>query len=415
MPCPPLHLYSHAHTRPLIVRLRSIRHHNAVSRPRPLYNMPRGPATILSPADLAKLHGQDPHHPRLRLHRAAIKAIEYYAVDIRPLADIRYSHSTVPVRLRIICNHLNENYLIRANDIKLSPIGIWRLIHRRAFASSSLTIPSSHNALYVQTRHPTPTEAKSSTLLRRKPACHNQIGEDHKSIKNNTTIIVPPHESIMYLAKDLHHRAHGSLSVRDIPSRSIVLDLLNIDHDEITPNNAGLRAVLTKNSITVAYSSNGHIQSLDNKLRGGTSRLHHQLTSYMLSHIGQDPSRFIGMNGSSLRESSLNIRLRFGFGRVQKRSEKKVNWSVHLWKFMGWDMPTIKYKPFTSLPVSLRCDLICLFESARSFSCKHYERPFNNSLRTQVFSKKFNHLLGYPSAKFRFEYIDIATVTAGRR
>ena len=31
----------------------------------------------------------------------------------------------------------------------------------------------------------------------------------------------------------------------------------------------------------------------------------------------------------------------------------------------------------------------------------------NNSLRTQVFSKKFNHLLGYPSAKFRFEYIDI--------
>ena len=106
-------------------------------------------------------------------------------------------------------------------------------------------------------------------------------------------------------------------------------------------------------------------------------------------------------------DSSKNVRLRFGFGRIQRPSPKKINWSVFPWKFRGLDMPTINYKPFTSIPKTLRDDLIILFESGHSFACKHYNCPFNNSTRTEFFSKRMNRLLGYPNAKFRFEFIDI--------
>lgn len=402
-----LHLYDSEHTRQFIERIRTIYRPHQSSRPRPLYNMPRGPSTLLSTSAYAKFYREDKEHPRVRLHEAANLLIQFFSVDCLPLVDLRPTKSSVPIRLRVLCDQYNRNYLNRTTDLQLSPICIWRLIHGRFIEKSALTSkPTSHHALYFQNRYPTPSESKDLVLKRRKALCTNQIGEDYRTIKNNTTIIHPPTERLMYLAVDLHNRNHGSSAVRDIESRSVVFDVLHIDHEVISPNNAGPDAIKTKNSITAAFSKNSHIQQIDRKLVGGLQRLHYDLTLYMLKQKGSDPSRAVEMTGAP-SETSQNTRLRFGFGRIQKPSPSKVKWKVSVWKFKDLYMPTIDYKPFKKLPKSLRDDLITLFESGQRFALKHYDSPYNNPTRTEFFSKRMNRLLGYPTANFRFEYIDI--------
>jgi disulfide oxidoreductase YuzD len=252
----------------------------------------------------------------------------------------------------------------------------------------------------------TPDEITAATIRRRKPMCQQQIEQYYNTIKNNTTIMHPRNESIMYLAEDLHHRAHGSVAAGDVLSHEIIFDTLWIPNDIISPPTAtNTQSLETKNSITVAYSNNQHIQKLNKNLVGGLDWLHHDLTTNLLKCTGTDPTRSTGKVDHSL--PSQTVRLRFGYGRVQKPSPSKVNWTVHTWNYRGLHMPTIKYKPFTSLPNSLQKQLITVFEAGHIFAETHYNHPFSNELRTQIFSKRMNRLLGYPNARFKFEYIDI--------
>jgi hypothetical protein len=80
----------------------------------------------------------------------------------------------------------------------------------------------------------------------------------------------PHNESIMYLAEDLHHRAHGSVAAGDVLSHEIIFDTLWIQNNIISPPTAtNTQSLETKNSITVAYSNNQHIQKLNKNLVGG--------------------------------------------------------------------------------------------------------------------------------------------------
>jgi hypothetical protein len=94
---------------------------------------------------------------------------------------------------------------------------------------------TSHNALFFQQRHPTSDEITAGTIRRRKPTCQQQIGHDYSTIKNNTTIMHPRNESIMYLAENLHHVAHGSVAAGDVLSHEIVFDTLGIPNNIISP------------------------------------------------------------------------------------------------------------------------------------------------------------------------------------
>ena len=137
-----------------------------------------------------------------------------------------------------------------------------------------------------------------------------------------------------------------------------------------------LRASRQKNSITVAYSNNQHIQKLNKNLVGGLDRLHYDLTTNLLKCTGTDPTRSTGKVDHSL--PSQTVRLCFGYGWVQKPSPSKVNWTVHTWNYRGLHMPIIKYKPFTSLPNSLQKQLITVFEAGHIFAESHYNHPFSN-------------------------------------
>ncbi len=212
----------------------------------------------------------------------------------------------------------------------------------------------------------------------------------------------------MYIAEDLHSQPRGSVRADQVKSCSIIFDVLNISHDVISPITAGDKALQKSNNLIVTYSSNIHIQQLDKKLMGTVDRLHHDLTTHMLTLTGQDPSRAVGM--ASDGDVECNIRLQFGFGYIQKQSSSKINWSVKHWSINGHNMNTINYLPFTTLPQTLIMDLVTILESGQAFAVSHYQNSYNNATRTTMCSKMMNRLLGIPDATFRFEYIDIVLI-----
>ena len=110
--------------------------------------MPRGLSTILSPSAFSKLCGEDPHNWRIQKHMAAIKAIELFHLDFDPSPKLRPSPRAVPYRLMVLCDHYNNNFLIRPTDSKLSPLQLWRVIYRRMLLNNSNIPTTSHKALF---------------------------------------------------------------------------------------------------------------------------------------------------------------------------------------------------------------------------------------------------------------------------
>lgn len=387
--------------------VRRIRSINALPpcRPRPLYFMPnRGPSTVLSPKIIRQLTREDPQHPRLRTHYAACYVIQYFLAEAPLRPEHEFSFNSSPLRIKILCRHYNTQYLTRPTDVKLSPRPIWRLIYRRY---NSIPRPIiSHQAIFIQQRRLTPDEAYRASPARRKPSCTNQIGEDFHTISNNTTILQPNGDSLMYVAADLQCRPHGSVGIDEIYSRDLLFSILKIDNHKITPESAGVDRFDSKNNVYVAYSRNQHLINLNKKIKGGVASLHRNLTITLLSgKHDKDPARTEGQVVDG--EPSVNVRMRFGYGRVQTEKSPNQKWKVHPWSHNGKQMPTICYLPFINLSVNLQKQLITLFESAQTFVERHTDSPFSDKNRTLIFSKLLNKKLGYPRARFKFEYFDI--------
>jgi len=375
-------------------------------RSRPFYFMPFGPRIILSIPELTELSKEDTQHPRIRRHIAACKAIEYFHLEFQPRPENNLSYSKPPIQLKILCQHYNTNYLVRVNDLHLQPLELWRFVYRRSFDLQSFPTPApSHQAIYIQSRHSTKDELILATQKRRKPTCHRQIGLDYKILYNNTTIAQPEGVSLMYLAKDLHCRPHGSVGMDELNDRKCILDILQIPNSEIFPTSTNTRGFKNTNNIHVIYSHHLHIIQLDRSLIGGLSRLHFDLTKQRLTGHKTDKSRQHGKVINDL--NSTNIRLRFGFGRVQRKAVDTENWKVIQWNMYGVPMPTIEHLAFTTLPDSLKIQLTKLFESAQMFVDKCIPNAFPKGARTHHCTKTLNNALGIPHTKSKFEYYDI--------
>jgi len=99
------------------------------------------------------------------------------------------------------------------------------LLYHRSFDLQSFQLlqAPSHQAIYIQSRHSSKDEIILSTQKWRKPTCHRQIGQDYNLLFNNTTIAQPDGVSLMYLAKYLHCRSHGSVGMDEMINRKRIL------------------------------------------------------------------------------------------------------------------------------------------------------------------------------------------------
>ena len=243
-PSPSLAAY-HIQFHPYLLRIRANTVESIFSgngslcpRPRPFYHMHRGYSIILSRKTLVRLQREDPHHPRIRRHDAAVKAIEFFHLEFHPQAEPRLKLATVPPNLSFICDHYNHHYLIRPTDLHITPMNIWRIIYRTSYSERNCPITpelESHDAIYIQQRIPTSDEVGvGRRMKRRRSLCKQQIGSDYNKIATNTTIVQSGRLNMFYLVTNLHVRHHGSIDTRDLSSRGIMFDFLQIPNSSIT-------------------------------------------------------------------------------------------------------------------------------------------------------------------------------------
>jgi hypothetical protein len=405
------------HYQKLIRRLRSISDQSNRPGPRrisvrcyPFYVMPRGHLSILSPATLSKLARDDPEHPRIRKHNAACLVIEYFHLDYHPRPEHRLTKETTPPLLAVLTQHYNKNYLTRGSDLKLTPREIWRWIFSRQYSDRALNPPpvTSHQAIYIQERVVTPNELHLHTQRRRKGLCKNPIGEDYNTIRTNTTIAQPNGGNLFYLAVNLHCRLHGSVDMDKVDNCDILLDYLQIPHGQISPSSdisTNVDGVQSLNNVFVAYANSTIVQHLDTTmLTCGLSRLHENLTRHLLNGKITDTSRIGGAVVEG--EASRNVRLTFGFGRVQSSPGSKPSKVIH-WSYKGHRMPTINCEQFTAVPDHLKPQLVKIFDAGQMFIDNNLPDSFPNNARTRFASKLLRDTIGFPNASFKFEYIDI--------
>ena len=370
--------------------------------------MPRGPPTLLSTAIFTKLFHQNPEHPRIRKHQACVQVIHYYLLhSYSDSTKHKLSPNRTPSQVKILCDSYNFNYLNRPNDSKLSSLCIWRIIYRRLKPNTdSINLNPSHEVIYIQQRHLSPDEINLSVPKRKQALCHNQIGPDFHTIKNNISIIQPKGTHLIYMSTNLHCRHHGSHSLNELPDRKQLCEHLGIQFSSISPENAGWRGLQHTNNVYVLYSQNKFLQKLDHTLVCGLSRLHYDLTVYLLNNVKTtDASR---MEGKIIQSSpSLDIRLSFGFGRIQRDVKEGETWKVQRWQYKNKEMPTLKFQTFTILPKILQSQLLRVFESGQIFAESNMTNVFPNHLRTKIFAKRLNNALGFPHSRTKFEYYDI--------
>ena len=261
-------------------------------------------------------------------------------------------------------------------------------------------VPLSHHAIYVQSRHDKPDEIKLGRQKRMNALCKNQVGKDYANLKCNTTIVQEGGEALIYGAKDLHIRYHGSVDLEDIPMRRAVFDFVGIENVEISQKTAGRTGVASNDNVVVAFSTSLTMKKLNKRLAscGGLLRFQHELTAHVLLGGVRDEER---MNGTiDPTSTSYNIRCRFGFGRVQKTSD--ATWYVGEHK-----MPSLNVKSFTSMSRSLKRQLMTVIESSQVFVEQHYKDSFPDHRRNTLFAGRLNSALGFPRSRAKFEYYDI--------
>jgi hypothetical protein len=241
---------------------------------------------------------------------------------------------------------------------------------------------------------------------RKQALCHNQLGADFHTIKNNTSIIQPKGTHLIYMSTNLHCRHHGSHSLNKLPDRKQLCEHLGIKFSSISPKTAGPRGLHQTNNVYVLYPQNKFLQDLDLTFVCGLSRLHYDLTVYLLNNVKTtDASR---MEGKIIQSSpSLDIRLSFGFGCIERAVKERENWNIQRWQYNNNEMPTLKFQTFTILPKILQSQLLRVIESGQLFAESNMPNVFPNHLRTTIFAKRLNNALGFPHSRTKFEYYDI--------
>ena len=217
----------------------------------------------------------------------------------------------------------------------------------------------------------------------------------------------PPDDTILYLAKFLHLRCHGSLGSHEVTNHCILLDVIGIQNEQISPQSAGPTALQSLNNIHVAYGNSYVLRQLHSSpsLFRGEHSFKHDLVEHMLTLKASDPTR----EGRTifLDTGSKTTRCRFGFGQKQKPSVIRSKWKVLCWKVGNDFMPSIAYQDFTSMKESLRRPLVAVFEAATKFVKRHSDNAFSNRQRTRIFTDKLNEQLDIAGSSTLFEYYDI--------
>ena len=241
-------------------------------------------------------------------------------------------------------------------------------------------------------------------MIRRKYPSNTILPESLTLPYNNCTFITQPKGmTILYVARGLHFRRHGSADASSIPAHISDLACMSIPSTVIRHplRSANHRSgTSSKNGIMLLDPSSSPVSRMHAKIPGGHLQFQNCLATHMIHHcLATDVSRVNGKVNKNL--PCINRRLRFGWAREQRAQYTK---DFH----EGIKMPTISNLcDYGKLPASLKDGLFTVLEQATQLVRRKYPGAMSDSLRTNLFASKLNGRLGNPRSCNKFEYINI--------
>ena len=374
--------------------------------------MPRGYSYLLSQSDEARLRKINTKHPRIRRSNATKIALATIIKEIpEPSDGTNISITKYPPVLRHIIRRINWTHLRRKKDLKLVPVFIWRIFFRKTIGKLNV-VPSKdkillHRAIYIQRRHSTLEEIalgrqKRVTCQKRLTPSHpHPISHELSNIRSVTTIDQTGSDRLLYTCTDLHSRPHGSIHHNDISNKNVLYQSLGINHKILSIARSGPRRVSKHDDVTVAFDGAAFMKNLRRAL---FSKCKVELSSFEKSFTRHVLSRgktrdLVRCNGTlDDTNTSVNIRLQFYFGRIQKRGNLVLN---------GTTFPGVNVKAFQSMPPVLKKQLVILFENSTTFTKSWIKDSFQNKSRNAQCAGYLNAAMGFPNSTPLFEFFDV--------
>ena len=167
--------------------------------------MPRPTPQILPPSMAASLHANSPNHPLLRQQYAAEQVLPHIHSHFSFSPSHLLCPNQIPQSIRLLADHYNKHYLNKPNDLRISVIGLWHIVHHRYSSKNPPpSQPFNHEVIYLFDRYPRIKESdythRSFTFV--KPAITSNVQAD--KIRSVTTIDIPADSNGIDFALDLH-------------------------------------------------------------------------------------------------------------------------------------------------------------------------------------------------------------------
>ena len=323
-----------------------------------------------SPTRTRRLSTANPKHPRIkRSHATQIALTAIIAEFVQPTNGTSITITKVPPFVTHIICRTNNTLLWSKSDLNLDARNVWRIFFRKSFGRKTVvqSIDQSllHRAIYIQRRNNTPGENAIGRQKRIKSTSTSPIGNDYLTIRSVTTIDQTHSKRTMYTCADLHSRNHGSIHHKDIANQNIMCKFLGITSKTLSLSSTGPRRVKKHNDIIVAFDGAACFKNLNkamySKCKVELAHFECSLGYHKLSYVGiRDIVRCNGSLDPS--QDSVNIRLRFGFGRIQHAGHG-INLLVN-----GATYPSVSVKSFQSIPSALKEQLTILFQDSTHFT-----------------------------------------------
>ena len=372
--------------------------------------MARGQSYILSKRDEITLRQIDPQHSRIKRSDATKLAVDQIGSQfVQPTDGTPITINKTPPFVRTIASIFNHRYLRGEHkNRQLDARNLWRIYFRNTFGVVNTVKTKdqslSHRAIYIQRRHNVGSDLESGYQKRIKSTTTVPIGSDYSTICNITTIDQTGSSRLIYTCNDLHARHHGSIHQRDIQNHDLIHQHVGISSKIISIYTTGASFVAKHNDVTVAFDGAAFFKTLRKDMfqydKSDLPKFEESLGRQLLQ-LGK--TRDIGRCNGSLdaTKDSANVRIRFGFGRIQRQSYK-TNIIIN-----GTTFPGANVEPFLLLPSSLKDRLSILFNNSTAFTQLCLKNSFPNKDRNQNCAGHLNKLMGYPQSTSLFEYYDV--------
>lgn len=368
--------------------------------------MPRGHSYLLSKSDEAALRQINPKHPRIKRSAATKVALATIISEfVEPTDGTPITITKYPPVLRLITRRINYKYLRGKSELKLDARNIWRIYFRKTFGKMSV-VPSNdqsllHRAIYIQRRHNTAAEDALGRQKRIKSSSTNPIGKDLPFIRSVTTIDQTGSPRVVYTCTDLHSRHHGSIHHKDISNQNILYESVGIINKTLSLASTGPRCVAKHDDVIVAFEGAAYFKNLRKAMfsqcKVYLAQFEHSLACHVLS-CGKTRD-IVRCNGNlDPTQYSVNIRLTFFFGRIQKAGNLLVNGTI---------FPGVNVESFESIPTAIKNQLNILFQDCTLFTRSWIKESFPNEARNSQCAGHLNAKMGFPSSTSLFEYFDV--------